>query len=56
MHDDRLKDTALPYVLGEFVEPSFRELGARVAGVFVQAVDGDEECVADSDIECRRVA
>lgn len=56
MHDDRLKDAVLPNVLGKFTEPCFREHGARVANVFVQALNGDEERLAGNNVECRGVA
>jgi hypothetical protein len=56
VHHDRLKNAVLPNVLGEFVEPRFRELGTRVVAVLVQALDGDEKCLAGHDIGCRDFA
>ena len=50
MHDDRLKDAVLPDVLGEFVQAGFGKLGARIVGVFVQALDGDNECLSGKDL------
>lgn len=56
MHNDRLKDAVLPNVLGKFTEPCFRELGARVANVFVQSLNGHEERLHGNNVECRGVA
>jgi hypothetical protein len=56
MHNDRLKDAVLPNVLGKFTEPCFRELCARVANVFVQSLNGDEERLPGNNVECRGVA
>jgi hypothetical protein len=56
MHDDRLKVAVLSDVLGEFVQTGLRELSARIVRVFVQVLDGDDECLAGKDFEDRDVA
>ena len=56
MHHDRLQDAVLSDVLGKFVESIGWELCARVVGVFAQALDGDDACLVDTDVECRGFA
>ncbi len=57
-HDDGLKDAAQRDVLGELGNLLIRELGPRVAGIFLEAVDGNEEWKAfgseSVERECRR--
>lgn len=46
MHDQRLQDAALSDVIGEFVDLSVGELGARVVRVFGDAIQRHDERVA----------
>ena len=43
MDNDRLQDAAGADVLGQLRELVFRELGARVARVLIEEVDGSEQ-------------